>query len=143
MKSQRRSGETQQKWAHVGDVSHWDEPDDDVFLGDDSPDYAVVVDFAEVAAAAGLLTFIRGYIDELGKRAGDSTADWLERVRIRRTSKGKAELEVPDDGAVTTFKVDVNLPDEAKLALIDLDITAKGVNGHRLRWDGQKWVQAD
>ncbi len=102
-----------------------------------------VIAIAEVVVAGGFLTFMRGYIDELGKRAGDSTADWLKRIRLRWTPKGKAVLEVPVNGVETTFEVDDYMSDEAKLALIDLDLTSEEVRGHKLKWDGKAWVQAD
>ena len=102
-----------------------------------------VMAIAEVVVAGGFLTFMRGYIDELGKRAGDSTADWLKRIRLRWTPKGKAVLEVPVNGVETTFEVDDDMSDEAKLALIDLDLTSDDVRGHKLKWDGKAWVKAD
>jgi hypothetical protein len=102
---------------------------------------------AEVAAGASLATFLRAYCAELGKRFGGSTADWISKVHVRKRvhpTEGKTALEVPVNDVVTKFEVADNddLPDEAKLALIDLDITAEGVRGHRLMWDAkvQRWI---
>ncbi len=100
---------------------------------------------AEIAAGLAGFTFLRAYCEELGKRFGGSTADWLSKLRVRRhRMKSKAaRLEVPVNGVTTYFEIaDDGLPDEAKLALIDLDLTAEGIRGHRLRWDAeaQTWV---
>jgi hypothetical protein len=56
---------------------------------------------------------------------------------------GKSELEVPVNGVTTTFEVADDMPDKAKLALIDLDITSDQLRCHKLKWDGKEWVRAD
>ncbi len=97
----------------------------------------------QVAAGAGLATFLRGYIEALAARSGDVTFDWLKKPHIRTTSKGKSDVEVRINGAITTFEVADDMPDEARLALIDLDLTSEQWRGHRLKWDGKAWVRND
>jgi hypothetical protein len=69
----------------------------------------------------------------LGKRAGDGFVDLITRIR----QNGKTtEAEISVDGArAARLIVTGNLPDEARLALLDLDVTAEGLRGRELRWD--------
>jgi hypothetical protein len=52
-------------------------------------------------------------------------------------------LEVKTDGRTTVFEVSDDMPDEAKLGLIDIDLTKPEIRGHRLRWDGSQWQATD
>jgi hypothetical protein len=108
-----------------------------------------VVSVPEVAIAAATVgPFLTAYCTELGKRFGGSTADWISKIGIRRR---RSQIRVPVKGAVTVFEIPndmpdpEHMPDEAKLALIDLDLMAEGVRGQRLRWDAKagQWVVAD
>ena len=66
---------------------------------------------------------------------------------LRHPEKGK-----PDeyriglrDGSAATIAITADLPDEARLALLDLDVTAADVRGKLLRWDDEtfSWQPAD
>jgi hypothetical protein len=59
-----------------------------------------------------------------------------ELVRFR-TRKGKAGYLVGLEGATAIIIVTDDLPDEARLALIDLDVTAKDLRGKTFRWDNE------
>jgi hypothetical protein len=89
------------------------------------------------AATAG--PFVTAFCTELGKRFGGSVADWI--ARVRRSQAG-VTLDIPVDGDITVVELAEDLPDDARLALIDLDFTNPSVRGHRLRWDAetQSWV---
>jgi hypothetical protein len=102
---------------------------------------------ATVATTLGPM--ITAYSTELGKRLGGSTADWLKKVRLRprRATAGKrgntAVLQVKTDGGLTTFEVSDELSDDAKLALIEIDMANPEIRGQGLRWDGSQWRRAD
>jgi hypothetical protein len=101
----------------------------------------------EAVVLAGTLgPFLTAFSTELGRRFGGTVADWASRIRLRRRRGEPTEvgLTITDDGAVTVLELDEGLSDEARLALIDLDIKADGVRGHRLKWDTQAtaWTSA-
>jgi hypothetical protein len=98
----------------------------------------------EIVLASAILgqPFWKAYCTELGKRLGGSTADWAARIRARNRRRGKADMIIPVDGAVTIIEISNELTDEARLALIELDPTAEGVHGQRMKWDteAQAWI---
>jgi hypothetical protein len=95
-------------------------------------------------AAATIGPFVTAFCTELGKRFGGSVADWAARMKLRSGGGDPArpDLFVEVDGAVIVIELDKSLPDEARLALLDLDIESSAIRGHRLMWDGeaQAWV---
>jgi hypothetical protein len=101
--------------------------------------YAIVpVDPESLAIAIATAVYTRAFLEALGKRSGDGVADLTKRISIRvKARKGKRdELHVGMEGTeVATIVVTKVLPDEAWLALLDLDVTAKEVKGKTLRWD--------
>jgi hypothetical protein len=54
-------------------------------------------------------------------------------------------LTVEASDAITIVELEKDLPDEAKLALLDLDFTGVAMNGRRLRWSAQAqaWEPTD
>jgi len=64
---------------------------------------------------------------------------FIEAVRTRFRKNGKAtELLVGlGDGAAATLVITSDTPDEARLAVLDLDVTAEDVRGQLLRWDAE------
>jgi hypothetical protein len=79
-----------------------------------------------------LIVYSKAFVEALAKRHADGLAD-LVRARFR---KDFTEAEVGlDDDAAATIVVTEDLPDEARLALLDLDLTADAVRGKVLRWD--------
>jgi hypothetical protein len=104
--------------------------------------YAVV----EAAILAGTFgPFVTAFCTELGKRFGGTVAHWASRVHLRpkRGDPATGELVVMVDKTVTVLELKEDLPDEARLALLDLDVTT--LLGHRLTWSAEveKWVPAD
>ena len=102
----------------------------------------------EMFVAAGALgPFVTAFCAELGKRLGGTTADWVSKVRRRKKlgDASEAELIVRVDDAGTVLVLEENLPDEARLAFLDLDLKAPMIRGHQLRWsaDSQAWVLTD
>ena len=86
----------------------------------------------EVAALCmALIVYSKAFVEALARRHADELTDLL-RTRIRRN--GDAEIGLDGDAAATVV-VTGDLPDEARLALLDLDVTADAVRGKVLRWD--------
>jgi hypothetical protein len=100
----------------------------------------VLSDPVGIAAATATAIFAKAYLQTLAKRAAEGTnlpkkVKDLVRDRIRR--KGKLEefrIGTRDGSAATVIFTD-DTPDEARLALLDLDVTAPKLRGKELRWD--------
>lgn len=101
---------------------------------------------APVEPVLTLIAFVVGnfssaYIQALGQRAADRSAKLPKRVRdlAKRRVRRKGEpdeyqIGVPD-GSAATIAITADTPDEARLALLDLDVTADELRGKLLRWD--------
>jgi hypothetical protein len=57
------------------------------------------------------------------------------RTRFRKNDKGVELLVGTEDGTAATVVITDKTPDEARLALLDLDVTAEALRGKILRWD--------
>lgn len=100
-----------------------------------------------VVTATALTIFAKAFLETLGRRAGEGAANLLDRVRVKVHKKSDADeyhLGV-DGGAAATVVVTEDLPDEARLALLDLDVTADELRGKLLRWDSatSAWRPSD
>jgi len=88
--------------------------------------------------AAGAI-YAKAFLETLGQRSGDGMAALAKRfgelVRLR-SRKGEQGYLIGIEGATAVVLVTEDLPDEARLALLDLDVTAEEVRGKYLRWDG-------
>jgi hypothetical protein len=56
-------------------------------------------------------------------------------LRAKDDDSKETDLVIDEVPVATVIEVDENLSDEAKLALLDLDIQSDTVRGQRLRWD--------
>lgn len=100
---------------------------------------------SEPATVEMVLAFMAGnfataFIQALGQRAGSSAANLprkagdLVRKYVRR--KGEDEVHISaQDISTTTVVITPSTPDEARLALLDVDVTAPELHGKELRWD--------
>jgi hypothetical protein len=87
-----------------------------------------------VNADATLIIFGRAYVESLARHAGDATPRLVKRMRVlwrRRTREYR--LDIGDDAAKLVCPPD--LPDDAILAIRDLDVTAPELRGKELVWD--------
>jgi hypothetical protein len=98
-------------------------------------------DWVPVLEATAVAIYSKGFLETLGKRTADGVADLPKRVgdlvlrRIRR--KGEIvehHISTGDERAAVIVVTD-DLPDEARLALLDLDVTDDAIRGKVLRWD--------
>ena len=91
--------------------------------------------------AAGFLAlkllgpFAEAFASKLGERLGESAAAAVSRVRLfGRGGGSQKELVVEDATTNTVVVIPEQLTDDARLALIDLDLTRDGVRGEILHW---------
>ena len=108
------------------------------------------------AAVATTLAFVLGnfsaaFMQALGQRAADGAARLPKRVgdvvrtRVRRKGKPDEYHIGVDDGSAAVIAITEDTPDEARLALLDLDVMADELRGKTLRWDSSAsaWRPAD
>ena len=99
------------------------------------------IDQVLLAFMAG--NFCSAFLQALGQRAGNSVANLpkqasdLIRKRVRRRGQPD-EYHISAQGdATATIVITASTPDEARLAVLDLDVTADEVRGKILRWDNE------
>jgi hypothetical protein len=87
-----------------------------------------------------IAVYSKAFVEALAKRHADGLAD---RVRTRSRTR-EARIGLPDSESATIV-ITARMPDEARLALLDLDVTADEVRGKLLRWDSKAsaWRPAD
>jgi hypothetical protein len=100
-----------------------------------------------IALATATAIFSKSFLETLGKRVGDGVANLPKRVgdlvRTYISKKGKPDESTPTldefhvgaGEAAAIIVITEALPDEARLALLDLDVTGDEVRGRLLRWD--------
>ncbi|MGH3220095.1 MAG: hypothetical protein ACRDPY_15550 [Streptosporangiaceae bacterium] len=98
----------------------------------------------QLAELTAVAIFSKAFLETLGKRAGDGLAD-LVSTPIRKNGTSTETGIGVDDGSTATIVVSADTPDEARLALLDLDVTADELRGKLLRWDSSAsaWRPAD
>jgi hypothetical protein len=105
----------------------------------------------EMMLAFVLGNFSTAFIQALGTRAADGVAKLPKRVsdlvrtRVHRKGKPDEYQFGVDDGSAATIAITADTPDEARLALLDLDVTADELRGKTLWWDSTAlaWRPAD
>ena len=109
-----------------------------------------MVNVGEVAlgffAAKAVMPFVEAYVKALGGKLGETTAALLARLSldsIVRLTQGRPVAIGADQAAAV--ELDPSLPDEARLALIDLDLKDPRIQGAVLRWDREagQWRPLD
>ena len=102
----------------------------------------------EAALFIAAAIYSKAFVEALAKSHADGLTGML-RKRFRRKVREKykdGEVEIGVDGdAAATIVVTADMPDEARLALLDLDVTADDLRGKVLRWDrsASAWLPAD
>lgn len=103
--------------------------------------------WAETAAVATTATAVVPYVKAIAAELGKRTVEAAPKVyrgmycRLRFRGKGSkalveaAEIQIALDSAVITVVLTKELPDEARLMLLDLDLTSDEFRGRALRWD--------
>jgi len=89
----------------------------------------------QLLLAAMAFSYSKAFLETLAKNNADGLT---EAVRTRFRKNGKArELLVGAEDAAATLVITSDTPDEARLAVLDLDVTAEDVRGQYLRWDSE------
>lgn len=83
---------------------------------------------------AGVAIYSKAFLETLAKHNAEALIDAVQ-TRIRKNGKTRELLVGPQDGTAATLVITASTPDEARLALLDLDVTAEGLRGKLLRWD--------
>jgi hypothetical protein len=103
-----------------------------------------------IALAAAAAIFSKAFMETLGHRAGDGAANLPKQVRDLARSfhrnRGAGEIRIRVEGQATAIVVvTADLPDGARLALLDLDVTTEELRGKPLRWNTLKaaWLPDD
>jgi len=85
--------------------------------------------------------FSSAFIQALGLRAAGAAAKLPRPVAdlvckyVRKRGRPDEYRIGVDDGSAATIVITAKTPDEARLALLDLDATAPELHGKELRWD--------
>ena len=96
-----------------------------------------------VVCTATVSPLVMAFAAKLGERLGARVS--VERLPWWRRRPGREEIIVTPPrafGRVVTLEMEAGLSDEARLALIELDVGRPELWGHRLRWDEdvQAWL---
>jgi hypothetical protein len=116
----------------------------DAFLDHGSGIIAISPEAVMYGAAVAI--FGKAFLETLGSRTGESAANLpgrvVDLVRARKRRSGKTETYLSVGSSAATIVVTEDLPDEARLALLELDVTTAEVRGKQLFWDShsQAWV---
>ena len=78
--------------------------------------------------------YLKAFLDRLANLNAEGLSEFV-RARFRKNGKATELLIGPDDGAAATLVITSDTPDEARLAVLDLDVTAEDLRGQHLRWD--------
>ena len=98
-----------------------------------------------IVLASTLGPLVTAFCSELGKRLGGSTADWISRVTAHARKSNRehvADIVVEAGDVIVSLEITDTLTDDAKLALLDLDINDQAVRGRKLRWVDQAGIWA-
>jgi hypothetical protein len=87
-----------------------------------------------VALATPIAVYSKAFLETLAKHHADAVADLLRRSTRKNGTTTEAEIGMDGDAAAKII-VTADMPDEARLALLDLDVTDDAVRGKVLRWD--------
>jgi hypothetical protein len=85
-------------------------------------------------ASAAAAIYAKALLETLGRRSGEGIADL---IRIRKNGTvTEAHIGLPGE-AWPKVALTPSMPDEAWLAMFDIDIAAEELRGRILRWDSQ------
>ncbi|MFF4098811.1 hypothetical protein [Streptomyces sp. NPDC001903] len=97
-----------------------------------------------IEVAAGFLAvkmlgpFLETFATKLGERFGESASEALGRIRVTRRRNGSSrnlEIEDPETATPTVLVLPEEFTEEARLAVIELDVTTEQIRGATLRWN--------
>lgn len=114
------------------------------------PDYVMQYSAALSAVAPVAAIFGKAFLESLAKRSAEGVVALPGKLRERRLRRGRKGNEAAivfdvENTSAAAILVTADLPDEARLALIDLDPADPGLQGKVLGWDNerQQWVPVE
>jgi len=125
-----RTDERRFRVLDIVDLETSDGPD----FGGPTPGAAGACDFEMVAFATAAAIYSKAFMETLAKHH----AEWLIKAvhdRFRKNGKATELVVGPENDAAATLVITEDLPYAARLALLDLDVTAPELRGRELRWD--------
>lgn len=87
---------------------------------------------------AGAAIYFKTFLETLAKHNAEALIDAVH-TRVRKNGKTIAFLVGADGDAIAKFAVIGDLPDAARLALLDPDVIAEALRGKILRWMTMPW----
>jgi hypothetical protein len=87
---------------------------------------------APFSALGGI--YFKTYLETLGQHNAESLIKAVT-TRFRKKDRTTELLVGPEDGSAAMLVITPETPDEARLALLDLDVTSEELRGKVLRWD--------
>jgi hypothetical protein len=95
----------------------------------DSVPWEVVAPLAYVACI-----YSKTFLETIAKHNAEALIDVVH-TRIRKNGKTREAAVGPEDGSAARVVITTETPDEARLALLDLDVTSDELRGKLLRWN--------
>jgi hypothetical protein len=86
--------------------------------------------------------FILEFSAALGRRLGGSATEWTARMHWDLPSPDEIDLVVETDHGWTTVELGADPSDEARRALLELDVANPDVSRRRFKWDAQSGTWA-
>ena len=86
--------------------------------------------------AGAVVIYSKAFLETLAKHNAEGLIEAV-RTRLRKNGKATELLVGPGDDSAATLVITSDTPDEARLAVLDLDVTAEDVRGQLLRWDAE------
>jgi hypothetical protein len=122
-----------------------------VFIGGSNGDLHIYLSPETAAFATAAAIYSKAFLETLGQRTGEGVANLsmrvgdLVRARIRKRGEPDEYLIGLDGGATAIIVVTEDTPDEARLALLDLDVTAPELRGKYLSWSkgAEAWLAVE
>jgi hypothetical protein len=90
----------------------------------------------QLVLLAAVAIYSKAFLETLAKHRAEGLIEAV-RTRFRKNNKVTELLVGPGNGAAATLVMTSDTPDEARLAVLDLDVTAEDVRGQLLRWDAE------
>ncbi len=84
--------------------------------------------------SVAVTVYSKTFLETLAKHNAESLFEAV-RTRFRKKDKGAELLVGPENDTAATLVITDKTPDEARLAVLDLDVTAEELRGKELRWD--------
>lgn len=83
---------------------------------------------------AAVIIYSKAFLETLAKHHAEALIDAVQ-TRIRKNGQTRELLVGPEDGSAAILVITPTTPDEARLAVLDLDVTTEELRGRLVHWD--------